>query len=75
MGLGENVVMCLINTWVSLSNLLACLPTKELTTFVQQVGQIKIGNATALSLETNSCRKKNVASLNIAHQAKILTQF
>ena len=35
----------------------------------------KIGYANALSLGTNSCKKKNVATLNSTHQAKKQCNF
>ena len=46
------------------------LPTLDLTTFEQQVCSTTIGYANALSLETNSSKKKNLATLNNAYQAK-----
>ena len=35
----------------------------------------KIGSANALSLGTNSCKKRNVGTLNSAHQTKKVEQF
>ena len=66
--LGENVVLRLMK-WltpsvsfdillISISHLLVCLPTLELTTFEQHVCSTKKGYANALSLRTNSCKKK-----------------
>ena len=44
--------------------LFVCLPTLKLTTFEQQVCSIKIGYANTLSLGTNSCKIRNVTTLN-----------
>ena len=47
-----------------------CLPTLELTTFEQEVCSTKIGYANTLSSGTNSCKKRNVATLNSAAHIK-----
>ena len=44
--------------------LFACLPTLELTTLEQEVCSTKIGHKNTLSSETNSCKKRNVTTLN-----------
>ena len=43
-----------------------CLPTLELTTFKQEVCSTKINYANTLSSETNSCKKRNVGTLDSA---------
>ena len=48
----------------TLSHLFVCLPTLELTAFEQQVCLPKISYANALKLETNSRKKRNMATLN-----------
>ena len=50
--------------------LFVCLPTLELTKFKQEVCSTKIGYANTLSLGTNSCKKRNVTTLNSAAQVK-----
>ena len=48
-----------------------CSPTLELTTFEQEVcSATKIGYANTLSSGTNSCKKRNVATLNSAAHIK-----
>ena len=69
----ESQLQLLVSTdlWITISHLLDCLPTLELTTFEQQVCSTKVSYANAQkSLGTNSCKKRNVAALNNAHQAK-----
>ena len=46
------------------------LPTLELTTFKEEVCSTKIGYANTLSSGTNSCKKRNVATLNSAAHIK-----
>ena len=46
------------------------LSTLKLTTLKQEVRSTKIGYGNTLSLETNSCIKRNLATLNIAAHAK-----
>ena len=53
-----------------MSHAFVCLPTLELTTFEQQVCSTKIGYANGLLLGTNSRQKRNVETLESAHQAK-----
>ena len=75
---GDNVVLrlmkCLTSTvsfdifiynyFISF-RLFACLPTLELTTFEKEVCSVtKIGYTSTLSPATNSCKKRNVATLN-----------
>ena len=87
-GLGKNVVLRLMEScmsyhymwviiyaWITISHFFVCLPTLELTTFEQQVCSTKIGYENALSLGTNSCKKRNVATLNCAHQGKKQCNF
>ena len=50
--------------------LFVCLPTLELTTFEQEVCSTKIGYANTLSSGTNSCKKRNVTTLNSAAHIK-----
>ena len=83
----ENVVLrlmeCLTSSasfdklylWITFSNLFVCLPSLELTTFEQQVCSKKVGDTNALSLGTNSCKKRNVVTLNSAHQVKKWCNF
>ena len=81
---GDNVVLrlmkCLTSTvsfdifmynyFISF-RLFACLPTLELTTFEQEVcSTTKIGYANTLLLGTNSCKKRNAATLNSAAHIK-----
>ena len=54
--------------WITISHLFVCFPTLKLSTLEQQVCSTKIGYANALG--TNSCKKRNAATLNSAHQAK-----
>ena len=76
-GLGDNVVLrlmeCLtpaVSFDLSMDNyftsfcLFVCLPTLELTTFEKEVYSTKTGYASLLSLGTNSCKKRNVTTLN-----------
>ena len=67
--LGENVVLQLMECF-TISHLFVCLPSLELTTFEEHVCSTKLGYRNALSLGTNNRKKKNVATLNSAHQAK-----
>ena len=53
-----------------MSHVFVCLPTLESTTFEQQVCSETIGYANALLLGTNSRKKRNVDTLDRAHQAK-----
>ena len=82
-GLGDNVVLrlmeCLTPTvsfdlfmdnYFTSFRLFVCLPTLELTTFEQEVCSTKIGYANTLSSGTNSCKKRNVATLNSAAHIK-----
>ena len=82
-GLGDNVVLrpmeCLTPTvsfYLFMDNYFTsfchfvCLPTLELTTFEQEVCSTKIGYAKTISSETNSCKKRNVATLNSAAHVK-----
>ena len=55
---------------ITISHLLVCFPTLELTTFNQKVCSTKIGYANALSLGKNSCKKRNAVILNSATQIK-----
>ena len=50
--------------------LFACLPTLELTSFEQEMCSTKIGYANTLSSGTNSCKKRNVTTLNSAVHIK-----
>ena len=81
-GLGDNVVLrlmeCLtppvsfylfMNHYFTSFRLFVCLPL-ELTTFEQEVCSTKIGYANTLSSGTNSCKKRNVATLNSAAHIK-----
>ena len=45
-------------------------PTLELTTFEQHVCSTKMGYANAHHWEQTAAKKRNVATLNSAHQAK-----
>ena len=44
--------------------------TLEITIFEQQMHSTKFGSVKALSLRTNSCKRRNVATLNPTYQAK-----
>ena len=81
-GLGNNVVLRLMewltppvsfylfmNHYFTSFRLFVCLPL-ELTTFGQEVCSAKIGYANKLSSGTNSCKKRNVATLNSAAHIK-----
>ena len=48
----------------TLSYLFVCLPTLDFTTFEQQACSPKINYANALKLGTNSCKKRNVVTMN-----------
>ena len=74
-GLGEKVVLWLINICKYISHLFVSLPTFKLTTFEQHLCSTKIGLANALSLGTSSCKKRNVATLNSSHQTKKQRNF
>ena len=50
--------------------LFLCLPTLELTTLKQEVCSRKIDYVNALSLGTNSCKKRNVTTSNNAAHIK-----
>ena len=83
-GLGESVVLrlmeCLTPTvsfYMFKDNYFTsflCLPTLESTTFEQQVCSTKIGYANARTLETNSCKKKELGQFEqcSAHLTKKL---
>ena len=62
--------LVLIYLWITISHLFVCFPTLELTTFEQHLCSTKLVYANALSLGKNSCKKRKVATLNSAHQAK-----
>ena len=47
----------------------------ELTTFEQHVCSVKIDYANTISLGTNSCKKRNVATFNSTQQAKKQCNF
>ena len=68
-------MLTLIYLWITISHFFACSPTLELITFEQHVCSAKIGYANALSLGTNSCKKRNSATLNSAHLAKKQCNF
>ena len=55
---------------ITVSHLFVCLSILELTTFEQQVYSTKIGYVNALSLGKNSCKERNVATLNSAAHIK-----
>ena len=59
-----------MDNYFTFFHLFVCLPTLELTTFDLEVCLIKIGYANALSLGTNSCKKRNLGTLNNAAQIK-----
>ena len=61
--------------WITISHIFVCLPTLELTTFEQQVRSAKTGYGNSLSLGKNRGKKRNVATLNNAHQAKNIVQL
>ena len=64
-------LLVIIYLWITISHLLVCFSHLfELATFEQQVCSTKISYAYALSFGTNSCNKRNVATLNSAHRAK-----
>ena len=83
--LGENGALQLIEclTWSvsfdvfmdNISHLFICLSTLKLTTLEQHLRSTKICYANALSLGTNGCKKRNVATLNSANQAKKQCNF
>ena len=50
--------------------LFVCLPTLELRIFEQEVCLTKIGYVNTLLPGTNSCKKRNVATLNSAVHVK-----
>ena len=56
--------------WMTISHLFFCLRTMELTAFEQQLCLTKIDYVNALSAGTKSCKKRNIATLNSAHQAE-----
>ena len=49
--------------WIDISHLFVCLPTLKLTKCEQHVCSTKISYANALSLGTNSCKKKEYGNL------------
>ena len=57
-----------------MSHLLVCLPTLELYSSNRSPQQ-KTGHANALSLGTNTCKERNVATLKRTHQAKKQCNF
>ena len=61
--------LCMDNYFTSF-RLFVCLPTLLLTTFEQEVCSTKIGYANTLSSGTNSCKKRNVTTLNSAAHIK-----
>ena len=81
--LGDNVVLRLIEcltptvschlfmaNYFTSFRLFVCLATLELTKCEQMVCSTKIGYANTLSSGTNSCKKRNVATLNSAAHIK-----
>ena len=82
--LGESVVLRLMecltptvsfdifvdNLMICGGHLFVCLPASELTTFEQKESSLTMGYANVLSLGINSRKKRNVVTLNSAHQAK-----
>ena len=52
-----------------------CETSPNTSSFEQQVCSTKRGYAYALPLATNSCKKRNVATLNSEHQAKMQCNF
>ena len=79
--LGEKVVLRLIecltptvsfDIFITISHLFVCLPTLELTTFEQQVCS---SAQMQYHWEKTAAKKKNVATLNSAHQAKKQCNF
>ena len=61
--------------WITISHIFACLPSLESTKFEQYVCSTKVVYANALSLGTNSCKKRKVVTLNSAHLAKKQCNF
>ena len=85
-GLGDNVVLrimeyltltvsfdLLMDEYFTSCRLFICLPTLESTTFEQETCSRKISYVNTLSSGKNSCKKRNVATLNsAAHVARML---
>ena len=59
-----------VDNYATPFRLFVWLPVLELRTFKQEVCSTKIGYASTLSSVTNSCRKRNVATLNSASHIK-----
>ena len=63
-------MLALIYLWLTISHFSVCLPTLELTNFKKHVCSTNIGYANALSLWKNSCKKRNVTTVNNSNLAK-----